>query len=131
MANSPTSLGPGSIGLPGTDPARRELLRRGQLSFRVPSQAHFSIAEGSVSITILAGTSQRDATVTHNLGWKSTGRVWLTIQNHDTTAGAERPISAHVYQVGVDSFGISVAAHANVAADRVLTVAWLASGILP
>ena len=131
MADSSAPLGPGYIGLPITDPARRELLRRGQLSFRVPSQANLSLIEGSATLTILSGDRDTNLGVTHNAGWKTTGRVWVTIQNIDALLGSERPVSAHVYSVGPNAFNISLSAFVVVAANRTVTVAWLASGVLP
>ena len=131
MANPATPLGPGSIGLPGTDPARRELIRRGQLSFRTPSNSNLSLAEGQADVTVPSGTKQGNITVTHNIAWKSYGRVWVTIQDVDNIANGERPVSCQVRTVTANSFRIDVDTGAAVAADRTVTVAWLASGILP
>lgn len=92
--------------------------------------AAISVAEGTGAVTINNGTRVGSLTVTHNIGWTSTGRVWLTVQQITNVADAEMPVGIGAYSVGANSFAIRASSHAAVGANRTFNVAWLASGVL-
>jgi hypothetical protein len=87
----------------------------------------FTIITGTATIT--TGNRATAPTFTHSIGWTSTGPAWATIQN-DPFSAAEAPVNCEVVSQTADNVRVNVTCAANVAANRVSTVAVLLSGRL-
>jgi len=85
---------------------------------------------GAANITLALGTKNATGTVTHNQNWSSAGQVYLTIQDISVLTGGEQPVSVHVYNIGANAFSWQIVTVANVAAQRVVSVGYLCTGII-